>query len=162
MRDPRKPAIDDKTMYGPDKRFAGAVMDGADPFTGEVEETRTKLEMQEACDINLIIEKYQKTRVPIDHVTLTPPRYGDFANSIAYQTALNAVHEANDAFAKLPPKVRTRFANDPSLLIDFINDPDNLKEGTELGLFEPPEELTDTEKPAETAPPTGAETPTDP
>lgn len=160
MRNPTKPAKNDRTQYDSENRFAGAVLDFVDHKTGELELTKTKLEMQDECDINVLMETYQKTG-QINHTSLLPPRYGDFSNTVDYQTALNAVHEANDAFADLPANIRNYFDNDPALLIDFMNDPNNQAEAEELGLVEKPTAPETVTVAVEEPPITEAEKPTD-
>lgn len=106
--------------------------------TGEVEESRTKQEMSAACDINNIMKKFEKTG-SIDHMTLKPPQYGDFSSTMSFQDARNSVLEATASFKQLPHAIRTYFGNDPSNLVDFMADPDNLEKGRELGLYAPAE-----------------------
>lgn len=45
------------------------------------------------------------------------PKFGDFLGVSDYQTALNQVIEAEEAFDALPAKVRARFDNQP---VDFL------------------------------------------
>lgn len=66
------------------------------------------------------------------------PMFGDFSN-IDYHAMLNQVSRIDNAFMQLPPKLRARFNNRPELLINFVSDPNNLKEAVKLGLMDPPE-----------------------
>lgn len=110
---------------------------------------RTKQSMRDECDINKLMEKFRKTgtQPPQNHF---PAQYGDFSNVDDYQTAVNQVHDALDAFSELPSNIRNRFQNDPKLLIEFMSEPGNLEEAIELGLAPKPEPKP---KPPAPAPP---------
>lgn len=93
---------------------------------------KTKQSMSKACDVNRIMDKFEKTGL-IEYSGKNPT-YGDFSNVGDYQSALNKVIEAREAFGSLSAKVRARFGNNPAELISFLADPKNLKESVELGL----------------------------
>lgn len=97
--------------------------------------SKTKQSFKDECDVNVILSKYMKTGL-ITHLAGRQLTFGDFTSATDYQTALNRILEANNAFETLPAKVRARFANDPSELIAFVSDPTNRKEAEELGLVE--------------------------
>jgi len=84
------------------------------------------------CDINFIMEKYQKTGA-ISHFQKHSGSY-DFASGIDFQEAMQLVAEGRSVFEDLPSSIRTRFKNDPGEFLDFCQDPDNLEEMRELGL----------------------------
>lgn len=114
---------------------AGRVrQDNVNRITGEVEESRTKQEMGAACDINNIMRKYEKTG-EIDHMSLKPPKYGDFTSTMSFQEARNNVIAATQAFEKLPHEIRTFFENDPANMVDFMSDDKNIEVGKQLGLY---------------------------
>ena len=77
------------------------------------EPSLTKQSFQNECNINSIMKKWEKTGL-LSHSRSSQPRYGDFSNVTDYQSALNAVSDAQDAFMELPAQVRARFANDPA------------------------------------------------
>lgn len=110
-----------------------------DPDTGEELVSLTKQEFADDCDINVIMARYEKTGV-IDHVNRRQPEFGDFADMVDYQTALNIVNEADSRFSDLPASVRARFENDPRQLLAFVADPANRDEAMDLGLIERPAE----------------------
>lgn len=110
--------------------------DNVNRITGEVEVSLTKQEMGAACDINNIMKKYEKTG-EINHMSLRPPQYGNFASTMSFQQQRNAVIEATATFEKLPAKIRTYFDNDPAKLVDFMADPANEEAGKQLGLYAP-------------------------
>ncbi|NTW98997.1 MAG: scaffolding protein [Geobacteraceae bacterium] len=91
---------------------------------------------KESCDINRIMNKYQKTGL-IDHVSRYQGRYGDFASVPDYQTAMHVVIAANEAFDSLPSNLRDRFNNDPEKFFAFVHDKENLDEMKKMGLIAP-------------------------
>lgn len=86
------------------------------------------------CDINNLMRKYEKTGVLPERIQ-REPEYGDFANTVDYQEALNLVLHAQEQFAGLPAPVRARFKNDPAEFLAFTNDEANLEEMGKLGLL---------------------------
>jgi phage internal scaffolding protein len=91
-------------------------------------------QFREECDINRILERFNVTgQLP---VVPLPPEFGDFSGVFDYQTALNSVLDAQEAFDALPARVRERFANDPAAFVDFCLDEANKGELAELGLLD--------------------------
>ena len=95
--------------------------------------------MQDECDINKIMAKYQKTGA-IAHVNKHEANYG-FATGQDFLEAMTTVTIGQEMFDDLPSKVRNRFANSPAEFLKFVQDAKNKKEGQELGLWpkDPPE-----------------------
>jgi phage internal scaffolding protein len=89
---------------------------------------------KEECDINTILEKFNVTGL-LPQIPLSP-RYGDFSGISDYHTAMNRVIAAQDEFEALPAQIRARFDNDPSKLIEFLENENNRPEAEELGLVE--------------------------
>jgi len=89
---------------------------------------------KEECDINTILQKFNITGL-LPEQPLSP-RYGDFTGIGDYHTALNRVIAAQHEFEALPAQIRARFDNDPSNLIEFLENSDNRSEAEELGLIE--------------------------
>ncbi len=89
---------------------------------------------KDECDINTILERFNITGM-LPQSPLSP-RYGDFTGIGDYHTALNRVIAAQDEFEALPAQIRARFDNDPSKLIEFLQDETNRPEAEELGLVE--------------------------
>lgn len=85
----------------------------------------------EECDINNIVRKYMDVGAPLNERV---PMYGDFSEVPDYQGAFEIVERAAASFASLPSEVRTRFGNDPGLMMDFLADERNLEESYQLGL----------------------------
>lgn len=110
------------------------------------ENSMTQQHMKESCDINVIMKKYEKTRL-LEHVNHRQGQYGDFTLAPDYHTALNQLHAAQEMFMELPSKLRERFANDPGNFLDFVSNPENVDEMRELGLL-PKEKPVKVETPA--------------
>jgi phage internal scaffolding protein len=89
---------------------------------------------KEECDINTILQKFNITGL-LPESPLSP-RYGDFSGISDYHTAMNRVISAQDEFEALPAQIRARFDNDPSKLIEFLENSENRPEAEELGLVE--------------------------
>lgn len=97
------------------------------------EPTLTQQQFKEQCDINNIIKQYTLTgELPLSKKV---GQFLDVSNVQDYQTALNTVFEAQQAFDNLPSKIRSRFENDPNQLIAFIEDDANHEEALTLGLL---------------------------
>lgn len=91
-------------------------------------------QFKDECDINTILERFNVTgQLPVSPLQ---PQFGDFSGVTDYQSALNAVLEAEESFAALPARVRERFANDPAAFVDFCLDAANRDEMKALGLIE--------------------------
>ncbi len=85
------------------------------------------------CDINNILKQFNVTgELPVGSVQ---PQYGDFSGITDYQSALNAVIAAQDAFLALPAQLRAKFDNDPALFVEFASDEANKDEMKALGLL---------------------------
>lgn len=95
--------------------------------------SRTKQAMRDECDINNIMERYQKSGL-ITHVNRYEGRYEDLTNVVDYGTAFDIVKRAEEMFMTLPSGVRARFLNDPGVFLRFVDDPANAQELVELGL----------------------------
>lgn len=97
--------------------------------------TRTKQSFKDECDINTIIKRFLKTG-QLDLANKLEPRYGD-CTGIEYTSAMQTVAAAKSLFNDLPSEVRSRFANEPALFLDFIQDDKNREEARALGLLKP-------------------------
>lgn len=96
--------------------------------------SRTKQADKNKCDINLIMKKAYAGH-QIQHVNKIQGQYGDFSEVNDYSSALNAIILANDAFAGLSSQVRKKFNNDPSQLLNFVENSKNMAEAIKLGLI---------------------------
>jgi phage internal scaffolding protein len=96
------------------------------------EPTRAQQHHRDECDINVILERFGKTgQMPVNAISGT---YGDFSGVHDYHTAMNTLIAAESEFAALPANIRSRFANDPANLIEFLDNEDNRAEAEKLGL----------------------------
>jgi phage internal scaffolding protein len=86
----------------------------------------------EDADINVLMKRYGLTGHLPDNVRL--PTYGDFHGVYDYQTAMNAVVAADEAFMELPADIRKRFGNSPQLYMEFTTNPENMDEMRKLGI----------------------------
>jgi len=102
------------------------------PLTCLKKDGYTKQSHKKECDINQIMAKYQRTGV-IDHVNKHSENYG-FATSEDLHESLNIINTANEMFADLPSKARTKFKNDPGQFLEFVQDPENADQLYDLGL----------------------------
>ena len=96
-----------------------------------LEPTLAQQHFADECDINYVLKNFGVQGLQVSPLE---PRYGDFTGVVDYHSALNAVIAAEDGFMALPADLRTRFDNDPSKLIDFIENPANRQEAESLGL----------------------------
>lgn len=93
-----------------------------------------KQSFAEEVDINTIVKRFGLDgELPVG---VRMPTYGDFSGVHDFQSAMNAVALANEAFDEMPARVRTRFHNDPAEFVAFCSDKANLPEAKKLGLVE--------------------------
>jgi len=105
-----------------------------DVETVNTEPTKTRVELQDQCDVNLIIKKYQETG-ELSHINNRQNGvYADLSNMPDYQQSLDMIITAETAFMDLPSSLRERFENDPAKLVKFMSDERNFEEAIKLGL----------------------------
>lgn len=109
-------------------------------FDAEEEPSRTQQQFREECDINEIVRRFGLTGELPEN--FQAPVSGDFTGITDFQSALNAVIEAQEQFDSLPAEVRERFRNDPQQLMDFVADEKNRDEAVKIGLIPKPAEKT--------------------
>lgn len=106
-----------------------------DVSSENLEPSKTQQHFKEELDVNNIMKKYD------DRINAVPfsngGMYADFSEIQDFQGMLSTVQHAQDAFASLPAQTRKRFGNDPSLLLEFLQDSNNYDEGVKLGLLQP-------------------------
>lgn len=96
--------------------------------------TLAQQHFKDECDVNTILRKYETTGL-LTHVANGTPSYGDFSSVLEFQQAQNILIEAQDAFDALPASLRKRFDNDPVVMLEFIENPDNREEAEKLGFI---------------------------
>lgn len=97
-----------------------------------VEPSMAKQSFQEECDINTIVRRFGLTGQLPANVAM--PTYADFEEVMDFQSAMNALVSAKDAFMQMPAEIRARFHNDPGEFVDFCSDDKNRAEAEKLGL----------------------------
>lgn len=101
------------------------------------DELITKQEFKDECDINNILTQFKQTGI-IQHIQKQTPIYSELPDELDYQTSLNIMSQASDAFSTLPSVVRRYFSNDPSRLLSALADP-SMRETLEgLGVLQGP------------------------
>lgn len=99
-------------------------------------ETMTRQEFQQECDINYLIDRYEKVGV-ISHMNPTPPQFLDVSEVPDLLEAQRILAAAGEAFMTLPAKVRREFDNDATQFVMFAQDPANVGQMREWGLAAP-------------------------
>lgn len=95
--------------------------------------SRTQQNQKEESDINTIVRRFGLTGELPKNVRV--PTYGDFTGAVDYQTSMNQIIAAKEAFMEMPAEIRKRFHNDPGELVDFVADPKNEDEARKLGIL---------------------------
>lgn len=104
------------------------------------EESVTQQQFKDECDINEIVRRFGLTgEMPDD---FRAPVSGDFTGVSDFQSAMQAVRAAQEAFNSLPAEVRAEFSNDPQRMMDFLSNEKNRERALELGLVQKPPEKT--------------------
>ena len=58
----------------------------------------------------------------------------DFEETFDFQSSMNVIRAAEEAFNAMPAEVRDRFQNDPGRFLEFANDASNYEEALKMGL----------------------------
>lgn len=94
--------------------------------------SRTQQHFRDETDINVMVQRFSRTGIP--EAPPVFPGVRDFTEVHDFRSAMQAVIDADRAFAALPSSVRERFMNDPGRLLDFISDDANYDEAVRLGI----------------------------
>jgi len=102
-----------------------------------VEPSMTQQSFRDECDINTLVMRFGLGQ-PLP-TGLAAPTYGDFTGVDDYQSALNAIMVADDAFMQMPANIRSRFENSAAKFVEFCSsdDPAVRLEAEKLGLVLP-------------------------
>lgn len=122
VRKPNDPVIF-VTAYGPKVQYNLECKD----------ESLTKQQFKDIANVNSILKRYEKTG-QIDHLNPIYGHYADVSNIGDYQSALNIVMKAEEAFSQLPANIRRKFENDPGQFVQFCENPENINELVQMGL----------------------------
>lgn len=96
----------------------------------------TRQEFAPECDINTLMERYEKSGV-ISHVNRAQPVYMDMTVLPDLREGLDLMREATNAFLALPAKVRREFDNDPVQFVEYAQNTENIERMREWGLAPP-------------------------
>lgn len=99
---------------------------------------KTDQSKRDRCNINTIMKKALMTGMIENKQVIGSQMYGDFSTAIDFQQCQIKIAQAKEQFMRLPSDIRNRFQNDPSKLINFLNDPQNKEESIRLGLRNKP------------------------
>lgn len=95
----------------------------------------TKQSFRDDVNIHCIMDRYTKTGVLPSHPGQENFAFGDFSHGYDFQAAVQRIQDCRDDFALLPSRVRDRFGNNPTELLDFLADESNHAEAVELGIM---------------------------
>ena len=99
------------------------------------DDSLTQQQFKDEADINTIVDRFLKSGVLPNAVNM--PQYVDYEGVFDFQTAMNAVRQADENFMRMDAKVRARFNNSPQEFLQFFADPANTEEAIRLGLAVP-------------------------
>jgi phage internal scaffolding protein len=94
----------------------------------------TQQNHKQECDINFIINKYDRTGV-ISHVQKMEARYGN-VSGVDFRKAQDLFINAQRMFDSLPADIKKRFNQSAGDFLEFMDDPKNRDEAIELGLID--------------------------
>ncbi len=101
-------------------------------------ESVAQQQFAEECDINTIVKRFGLTGELPENPRL--PLSGDFTGIGDFQSAMNVVRAAEEAFMEFPAELRAEFGNDPGRMLEFVHNEKNRDKAIELGLIAKPAE----------------------
>lgn len=125
--------VEIRTRYGP-------VVKQSKDCVAEGGPSMTKQSFVEECDINTIVERYERLGgigTP-EEVQRREAAFGDFSGVTDYMDAQNRVLAAREAFAGLSARIRDRFQNSIPAVLEFLGDERNRQEAVDLGIVTKP------------------------
>ena len=99
------------------------------------DDSLTQQQFKDEADINTIVDRFMKSGVMPNPVNM--PQYVDYEGVFDFQSAMNAVRQADENFMRMDAKVRARFNNSPQEFLEFFANPENTQEAIRLGLAVP-------------------------
>ena len=96
------------------------------------EDAVTQQCFKDECDINILLKKFAVTGQLPENVRV--PQFADFEEAFDFQSSMNVIRAAEEAFNAMPAEVRDRFQNDPGRFLEFANDASNYDEALKMGL----------------------------
>lgn len=98
------------------------------------EPTLTQQHQAQETDINYIVQQFGVTGMLPQ--SLNMPTYQDFDAVFDYQSAMNAIIQADNQFLSLPAEVRKMFDNSPHKFISYLENNPDPQQLVDLGLAE--------------------------
>lgn len=92
-----------------------------------------KQSMREECDVNLIVQRFQKTGL-ISHLADGVPSFVDVSELGDFRSVLEHCRSVEAYFQGLPAKVRAVFSNDSRSFMDYLEGNPGVGDLEELGL----------------------------
>ena len=87
--------------------------DGLEPLQTHVTgESMTRQDQADAVNINKIYAKTQRGEIVLANNVM--PTFGDFSNIQSYDSMLESIMEAEEAFMQLPSEERAKYGHDPA------------------------------------------------
>jgi len=99
--------------------------------------SKTQAHMAEACDLNKIMSRYLKSGGSFRNLPNPQGVYADLSEMGDYQSSLNQIAKAQQAFEALPSYFRAELANDPGNLIPWLQNPNHQERAIQMGLLKP-------------------------
>lgn len=118
-----------RTSYGPKLQIT-IDASASDDSPGAIQS------FKEECDINNIMLDVVRQGTT-EWLSRREGTYED-VTGIDFQSAMDTVIRAQEAFDDLPADLRDRFSNDPERFLNFVHDPKSADELLRLGLRNPP------------------------
>lgn len=100
------------------------------------DELITKQEFKDECEIYNILKQYQRTGI-IQHINSKQPIFEDLPDEYDFQSSMNTILRAEEAFAALPSSIRDSYDNDPQRFLAALTDPAQADKLIELGVLKP-------------------------
>lgn len=122
------------SMYGKYKGITKPLEPKDWPTTDCSKDVRlTSQAPREQVDINTIVKRMEAGQM-LDSRILREGVYADVSDMGDLAESIQKVQKAWDDFMELPASVREKFDNNPTKLIDFLNDEKNRDEAVALGI----------------------------
>lgn len=86
------------------------------------EKTRTVQSEKDSCDVNKIMERFNRTG-QVSHIVSAQPQFQDNTSTLPYEEALMTIQHAQEQFMSLPAKTRQYFGQDPKNFVETILNP---------------------------------------
>lgn len=97
------------------------------------EDSLTWQHCKDECDIMKIVKKPSLGINPLQPPTRSYT-FDDYSGSNDFHEAQNIIANAKGQFEELPANIRDKFDNDPFKMLQFVENPENLKACQDLGL----------------------------